>query len=180
LDPAADATEREIAARATTMAVAADLLRDHPAFAGAELAAASPELHGPTARPSSAMPIPGLHVLDLGGGCKGGFETRPYTVDPRFTFRRVASGDIRDLLPDAILPAAISVAATADILVAGGGTSGATAAIVAGRSGASTSLVEMNPGLGGTGTYGGVHSYWFGRRAGFAADLSGWVAEAHE
>jgi ribulose 1,5-bisphosphate synthetase/thiazole synthase len=52
-------------------------------------------------------------------------------------------------------------------LVAGGGTSGATAATVCAREGVQTVLVEMNPGLGGTGTLGGVRTYWMGKRAGF-------------
>ena len=55
------------------------------------------------------------------------------------------------------------------LLVVGGGSSGATAALAAARQQTRTCLVEMNPGLGGTATYGGVHSYWFGRRVGFSA-----------
>lgn len=45
----------------------------------------------------------------------------------------------------------------ADVLVVGGGTAGAVAAIQAGRAGAATSLVEMSPQLGGTITNGGVN-----------------------
>ncbi|MGP3969868.1 FAD-dependent oxidoreductase [Streptomyces sp. 6N223] len=58
-----------------------------------------------------------------------------------------------------------------DVLVVGGGTSGASAAIAAASAGARTPLVQAGPGPGGTGTYGGVHSYWFGRRAGHAAEI---------
>ncbi|NQU50912.1 MAG: FAD-dependent oxidoreductase [Bacteroidetes bacterium] len=47
-----------------------------------------------------------------------------------------------------------------DVLVAGGGTSGAPATYTAAREGKKTLVVDMNPGFGGTGTYGGVQSYW--------------------
>ena len=47
-----------------------------------------------------------------------------------------------------------------DILIAGGGTSGAPAAYIAAKEGKKTLVVDMNPGFGGTGTYGGVQSYW--------------------
>ena len=66
-----------------------------------------------------------------------------------------------------------------DLLVAGGGTAGAMAAIQASRQGARTCLVEMHPELGGTGTIGGVHSYWFGQRGGFVAQLLAALAETH-
>ncbi len=74
----------------------------------------------------------------------------------------------------------IPVRCEADVLVVGGGTSGAVAAISAAESGAATLLVDMNPALGGTGTLGGVNSYWFGRRAGFAARVIDWVNDAHD
>ncbi|TCN01883.1 FAD dependent oxidoreductase [Paenibacillus sp. BK033] len=59
-----------------------------------------------------------------------------------------------------------------DVLVAGGGTSGACASITAAREGMDTLLLELNPGLGGTGTFGGVDSYWFGKRGGYAAQIA--------
>ena len=55
-----------------------------------------------------------------------------------------------------------AVTAHYDVIVAGGGTSGAMAAIYAARYGAKTLLIEMNEDLGGTQTAGGVHKYWFG------------------
>lgn len=66
-----------------------------------------------------------------------------------------------------------------EVLVVGGGSSGATAAITAAREGMRTVLTEMNPGLGGTGTYGGVHSYWFGRRIGFSERVMKLVDDMH-
>ncbi|SFE19206.1 FAD dependent oxidoreductase [Paenibacillus catalpae] len=65
----------------------------------------------------------------------------------------------------------IPVRDTVDVLVAGGGSSGACAAFTAAGEGVRTALVELNPGLGGTGTFGGVDSYWFGRKAGYAARI---------
>jgi ribulose 1,5-bisphosphate synthetase/thiazole synthase len=75
---------------------------------------------------------------------------------------------------------ALLVFRTADILVVGGGTSGASAAITSAQQGLRTVLLEMNPDLGGTGTLGGVDSYWFGRRVGFAARVTRWVEEVHD
>ncbi|HET8629740.1 MAG TPA: FAD-dependent oxidoreductase [Thermomicrobiales bacterium] len=74
---------------------------------------------------------------------------------------------------------AVPVLRRADVLVVGGGTSGATAAIVAAREGLRTALVDLNPGLGGTGTLGGVDSYWFGRRGGFNEEVAALVADVH-
>ncbi len=51
-----------------------------------------------------------------------------------------------------------------DLVVAGGGTAGAMAAIHGARNGLKTVVIEPNYELGGTGTVGGVTSYWFGRR----------------
>jgi ribulose 1,5-bisphosphate synthetase/thiazole synthase len=72
------------------------------------------------------------------------------------------------------------VAADVDVLVAGGGTSGAMAAIVSAREGMRTTVVDMNPGLGGTGTYGGVDSYWCGHHGGFVAEAVEWVDRVHD
>jgi flavin-dependent dehydrogenase len=83
--------------------------------------------------------------------------------------------------PRAVVPPSpLPVLREIDVLVVGGGSSGATAGIVAAREGARTVLLEMNPGLGGTGTFGGVHSYWFGRRIGFSGQIMRLVERAHE
>lgn len=60
----------------------------------------------------------------------------------------------------------------AQVLVAGGGSSGGAAAIVSAEEGMKTILVDLNPGLGGTGTFGGVDSYWFGKRHGYAQKIT--------
>ncbi|MDP8909111.1 MAG: FAD-dependent oxidoreductase, partial [Chloroflexota bacterium] len=71
----------------------------------------------------------------------------------------------------------VPVVLETDVLVVGGGSSGATAAITAAREGVRTALLDLNPALGGTGTLGGVDSYWYGRHVGFAARLEELVGE---
>ncbi len=58
-----------------------------------------------------------------------------------------------------------------DVLVAGGGTGGAPAAIAAARSGAKTICLETLSCLGGVCTSGMIGNYWFGNRVGFTAEL---------
>jgi ribulose 1,5-bisphosphate synthetase/thiazole synthase len=68
-----------------------------------------------------------------------------------------------------------------DVLVVGGGTSGATCAAAAGREGAKAVVLELCPGLGGAGTLGGVSAYWYGRYwAGFCARNARLVDEVHK
>lgn len=67
--------------------------------------------------------------------------------------------------------AQVPIFETVDVLVAGGGSSGACASFTAAGEGVRTALIDLNPGLGGTGTFGGVDSYWFGRKTGYAARI---------
>ena len=53
-----------------------------------------------------------------------------------------------------------------DVVVVGGGTAGAVAAIVAAKEGLRTAVVEAQSFLGGIGTGGGIHSYLFALQAG--------------
>ncbi|MBO7748266.1 FAD-dependent oxidoreductase, partial [Paenibacillus sp. MWE-103] len=97
--------------------------------------------------------------------------TAPWTV----RIPALGSGDT--LYPMADVPASdVPVIADVDVLVAGGGSSGACASFTAAGEGARTALIDLNPGLGGTGTFGGVDSYWFGRKAGYAARIHDAVA----
>lgn len=66
-----------------------------------------------------------------------------------------------------------------DVLVVGGGTSGVAAALSAAQNGMKTLLVEMNSRVGGTGTVGGVQSYWFGRNTGYSSRMLKIIEEAH-
>lgn len=231
---------RECAARQRTMAFAAALIRQTPAFESAYLAGASHELAGvhtprrlPLADASARSGAPLLADLDVTPGKFASGEVRglwhlnastpapglPHTGfdDPAFCARlgdalgrHVAAesahtAEIPDSAPDAppqvadglrlcepvspqrgmayprvaVATGDIPVLRDVDVLVVGGGSSGASAAIHAAREGVRTVLLEMNPGLGGTGTYGGVHSYWFGRREGFAGRIMGLVNAEH-
>ncbi len=58
-----------------------------------------------------------------------------------------------------------------DVLVVGGGTGGAPAAIAGARSGKTTLVAEYLSGLGGVGTLGLIGRYWFGNRVGFTAEV---------
>ena len=72
---------------------------------------------------------------------------------------------------------ALPVLGEYDVVVAGGGTAGAPAAISSARNGAKTLLVEYLHGLGGTGTLGMIGRYWYGHREGFTAEIDKGVRE---
>lgn len=100
------------------------------------------------------------------------------------------SGDVREFLAGArpeqktptIRQAArrLPVLGQYDVVVIGGGTSGAPAGIAAARHGARTLVVEYLSGLGGVGTTGQISKYFAGNRVGFVASVPGgvsWVME---
>jgi hypothetical protein len=64
-----------------------------------------------------------------------------------------------------------------DVLVLGGGTGGAPAAIAAARAGADVLVVEATDQLGGVGTAGQISVYWYGNRVGFTAEMDRAVME---
>ena len=63
-----------------------------------------------------------------------------------------------------------------DVVVVGGGTAGAPAAIAAARQGAKTLVLESLHALGGVGTLGQISIYYYGNRAGFTAEIDRGVA----
>ncbi|MGN0847936.1 MAG: FAD-dependent oxidoreductase [Kiritimatiellia bacterium] len=75
--------------------------------------------------------------------------------------------------PDAIRPARpdLPLLATFDVVVAGGGTGGAPAAIGAARKGAKTVVLEFLDRLGGQTTEGRITGYFFGNRVGFTSEI---------
>jgi len=65
----------------------------------------------------------------------------------------------------------LPVLGTFDVVVVGGGTSGAPAGIAAARTGAKTLVIEFLDELGGVGTAGLIGRYWYGHRVGFTAEM---------
>lgn len=58
-----------------------------------------------------------------------------------------------------------------DVVVVGGGTGGAPAALAASREGAKTLVLESQHDLGGVATLGAINIYWFGNRQGFTSEV---------
>ena len=71
---------------------------------------------------------------------------------------------------------ALPIWAEYDVVVAGGGTGGAPAAMGAARRGAKTLLIEFTHTLGGVGTAGLISKYYWGNRVGFTAEVDKGVA----
>ena len=65
----------------------------------------------------------------------------------------------------------VPVMAEVDVLIVGGGTSGACAAIAAARQGANVLVVEYQEGLGGVGTLGLIGRAYHGRNLGFTREV---------
>ncbi len=70
----------------------------------------------------------------------------------------------------------LPVLAQYDVVIVGGGTSGAPAAIGAARYGADTLVIEYLHGLGGVGTLGLIGAYYGGNRVGFTDEVNDGIA----
>jgi ribulose 1,5-bisphosphate synthetase/thiazole synthase len=205
-----DGMRREIEARRRTMALAAHLIQNHPAFGQAYLAHSSYELAGPAATAlrgqDGATPVRGVWAIVptidpmealVRGQAMGERLARSWDTSHTREFA-VPAADERAIAPGIeaaemavprrgrryqmapVRPSFAPVLRDVDCLVAGGGTSGATATAVAAREKLRTVALEMNPGLGGTGTIAGVDSYWFGRQVGFCERLKQRVQQVHD
>ncbi len=65
-----------------------------------------------------------------------------------------------------------------DVVVVGGGTSGAPAGISAARKGSRTLVIEYLPELGGVTTMGMINKYFYGNKVGFTSELDAGVKES--
>jgi flavin-dependent dehydrogenase len=90
----------------------------------------------------------------------------------RLSIREHQSGvRFRDKPKVTLSPRGLPVLGKFDVVVVGGGTSGAPAAIAAGRNGARTLVIEYLDELGGVGTAGLISKYWYGYRSGEGKEM---------
>lgn len=124
----------------------------------------------PLAASLAKRPVAGaLRIEQAGAKAVAAAEVRIFTDALRPGRRATRTLPVRiDQMP---------VVGSFDVVVVGGGTAGAPAAISAGRAGARTALIESTAGLGGVGTMGQVSTYYFGNRVGFTSEVDRGVAE---
>ncbi len=123
--------------------------------------------------------------VNIGRAAAKQAQALPKPSGVRMTGTEAASatkGDVREILGggrpvDQKLPtisnsrSAIPVLANVDVVVIGGGTAGAPAAIAAAREGARTLCIEYQEGLGGVGTLGLIGKAYHGKSIGFAKEV---------
>jgi flavin-dependent dehydrogenase len=151
-----------------------------------------PELRAALVTTMSVEPLPlAARVTGPSDGNALGAVARllvaPAAADPSDAASLLASGEALGLrAAEAWTPGAPSgyvYASTVgwqescDVLVAGGGTAGALAAIAAARQGVRVAVIEPLAYLGGIGTGGGIHSYYHGVNDDLQAEVDARVAE---
>lgn len=176
----ADDLELEFVTREKALEVAAHLVRAIPAFRKAKIGFGS--LRAMTSEPPDPVAAlaegegvaeelfaPGANrIVHLRSTCRRAAGRRDPS-GPAFRLRRDADFPRRRgfrPVPESLRD--LPVLAAADVLVVGGGVSGAPAAFAAAERGASVALLEMNHALGGTGTVGAVNAYWYSLKRGYA------------
>ena len=111
-----------------------------------------------------AKQIAPAEKLQFPGSATGKKTSKISEVAPSFRFQNC---------PQIELPAHdLPILGRWDVVVVGGGTSGAPAAIGSSRSGAMTLLIEYMDELGGVGTAGLVANYWYGLNEGFTSEMN--------
>ncbi|MEI6713898.1 MAG: FAD-dependent oxidoreductase [Verrucomicrobiota bacterium] len=133
-------------------------------------------------RPVSAMSMGTRLGLAAATEAKATDSPVGVTIPAGLRSADVRPGQVRDIPANAptrgnttrTIPAAeqaVPVLGEYDVVVAGGGTGGASAAIAAGRAGAKVLMIEYLTGMGGVGTKGLISVYFFGNRVGFTNEI---------
>jgi NADPH-dependent 2,4-dienoyl-CoA reductase/sulfur reductase-like enzyme len=141
-------------------------------------------------RPDAEKLLHPLALIDMGArlGSVAAIEAKELPIPKNVRVRReriraAAAGEVREVLtglrPTQELPAIrqdarpVPVLGSYDVVVVGGGTSGAAAGIAAARQGSKTLVLEYLHGLGGVGTLGAISKYYWGNRVGFTKEVAG-------
>jgi len=176
------AEELPLAARRAVPTVVAYLRNNVPALADSLLTHTGHALFPLTAGRVDG-PAPLANLVGAGPWASG--------ADPADLTARLAAGEaagsaavaaVAEESPAAtqLAPVALPEREASDVLVVGGGTAGALAAIAAGRQGAKTTLLEAGTFLGGIGAGGGIHCYYHGVTGGLQDELDRRVDELEE
>ena len=129
---------------------------------------------GETVAERLLAPLPLLNGQSVGALHSSGRSTLPANIEARDLVS--ASSEPAESPAPIFDPEGFAAVHEVDVLVVGGGTGGAPAAIAAARAGARTLVAEFLSGLGGVGTLGLIGQYWYGNRVGFTAEMDKAVA----